>query len=1116
MKFCIQCGCALVRSCAACGFANPLQARFCGQCATPLASSDEPPVPTRPAGPSPPQPESNTEGRSRAAPAEPMGPERRQLTVMFCDLVGSTALAAQLDPEELRDVVQAYQATCDEVIRRYDGHIAQYLGDGLVVYFGYPRAHEDDARRAGHAALEILESLATLNRGLEDQRLRLDVRIGIDTGPTVVGEIGSRDRPERLALGETPNVAARIQSNAAPNTVLISDATYRLLQSFFSCEEIGPQSVLGLSRPLHLYRLVAERGLAGREVAAARLTPLVGRQAELDLLVQRWQRATERHSQLAVLGGEAGMGKSRLVRALKERLAEHPHVVVECACSPYYQNSALYPVTDVLNRWLDFRREDSAEQRLSKLETALQSCHLNRTEAVPLLASLLSLPLGSRYPRLVLEPARQRQKTLETLVAILLELAAIRPLLLIVEDLHWVDPSTLDLLTLCIDRVATAPVLVLLTCRPDFAVPWTGLPQLAEIRLQRLGPAQSEEIASHVAGGKRLPPEVMQQLVERTDGIPLFIEETTKAILESDLLQQSDDRYQLTGTLQVPTIPVTLQDALMGRLDRLGTGKQVAQIGAAIGRRFSYELLQAVSSLDQAVLGAELRKIVNSGLLDEEGRLPHATYIFKHALIQDAAYQSLLRRTRQQYHRDIARALEERFPETADTQPELMAHHLTEAGLAEPAIPYWQKAGEVAIKRAAFLEAINHLGRGIEALQKLADGTGRDRREIGLQTALGMALQATRGYAAPEVDRAYTRARTLCERAGDENELVAVVRGQHLFYGVRADYRTGMDLVHQLLELGERNQNPGYQLEAHLAMGLCSLYMGRFLESRAHFEQGLALYKPEDRPLHSFHYLGHSAAICRSYLGRTLSFLGYQDQAVKFSEEGLVLARTFSIPMSQVQAMGMLTILYQARRDFSAAREWASNTIWHATEYGFPYWSSLSAMVQGSLVAQQGHLDQGLAQLRRALDRHLATGAKLGLSWFLVLLAELYGMATRWEEGFQALSQALAHVEDTEERYYAAEVHRLRGELLLRQSGLRAAADAETCLRQALDVARRQAAKAWELRAATSLARLWCDQNRADEARALLTDVYNWFTEGFDTPDLQDARRLLDELARAA
>jgi predicted ATPase/class 3 adenylate cyclase len=765
---------------------------------------------------------------------------------MFCDLVESTHLSSQLDPEEYRDVVRAYQSACTEVIQRYDGHIAQYLGDGLLVYFGYPQAHEDDAQRAVRTGLGILAAMEDLHTRLQQAKgIHLAIRVGVHTGLVVVGEMGGAGRQEQLALGEVPNVCARIQGLTAPNTMVISDATYRLVQGYFGCQDLGAQTLRGVAAPLHVYRVLQESGARGRlDVAVTRgLTPLVGRESEVALLLERWEQVKARHGQVILLSGDAGIGKSRLVQMLKGHVAHEPHTRWECRSTEHYQNTALFPHTDLFQRLLQFHAEETPDEKVGKLEQMLRQHRLPLAESVPLFAPLLSLPLPEeRYPGLHVSPQRQRQKTLETLVALLVEHAERHPVLFILEDVHWADPTTLEWLHLVIEQIPTTSVLMVLTCRPTFQPSWSHRSYLTEITVSRLSHAQVEQIVTGMTNGKTFPAAVLQQIIARTDGVPLFVEELTKAILESGHLTEVDGHYELTGSFATFAIPATLQDSLMARLDRLVTAKAVAQYAAVIGRQFPYELLQAVSQLDEAMLQHELGRLVEAEIVYQRGVPPQAMYTFKHALIQDAAYQSLLRSTRQQYHQRIAQVLVSQFPETTETQPELLAQHYTEAGLNTQAIPYWQRAGQRAIARSAYVEAMAHLTTGLDVLRTLPETPERTQQELIVQITLGLALNATRTWAAPEVECAYARARALCQQIGETPQLFSVLYGLWLYYEVRADLRTALELGEQCLKLAQSVHDPARILVAHFALGITLFWRGQLVLARDHLEQGIALY----------------------------------------------------------------------------------------------------------------------------------------------------------------------------------------------------------------------------------------------------------------------------------
>jgi class 3 adenylate cyclase/predicted ATPase len=1061
--------------------------------------------------------ESQTGQPAQVAPS-PAAPqttdaERRQLTVMFCDLADSTTLSSQLDPEDLREVIRAYQETSASVIQRFDGYIAQYLGDGLLVYFGYPQAHEDNAQRAVRTGLGILEAVGTLNvRLARDQGVRLAVRIGIHTGLVVVGEMGSGGRHEHLALGDTPNLAARLQSLAAPDTVVISAATARLVQGYFTCEDHGAQAFKGIETPVHVYRVLGESAAQNRlDVAGVTgLTPLVGREAEVRLLWERWAQSTDGLGQVVLLSGEAGIGKSRLVRVLTERVVDENTPRLTLRCSPYHRNSALYPVIEHLQRVLHWHRDTPPEATLTTLEQALQAACLPPAEVVPLIAALLSLPVPERYPPLTLSPQRQKQQTQEALVAWLLAEAAQQPVLAIWEDLHWADPSTLELLGLLLDQVPTTRLLMVLTCRPEFQPPWVPRSYVTPLTLTRLTRLQVEELVLRVTGGKPLPAVVVQQIVAKTDGIPLFVEELVKTVLETGLIREDAERYVLTGPLPPLAIPATLQDALMARLDRLAAVKDVAQLSAVLGREFAYEVLRAVAPLDEGTLQHGLTQLVEAELLYQRGILPQATYVFKHALIRDAAYQSLLRSTRQQFHQRIAQVLEEQFPETAHTQPELLAHHYTEAGLLTQAIPYWQQAGEHASNRSAYLEAISHLTTGIELLKTLPETPEHTQQALTLYIALGAALQTTKGHAAPEVEHAYTQARTLCQQVGETPELIPVLLGLWRFYNVRSQFHTGRELGDTLLRLAQRTDDPALAVIAHYALGSTWLFLGALLAARQHMEESIVRDRPDQRCALAFRIGQDPAVGCRANAATTLWLLGYPAQALAHVHDALALAHELSHPPSLAFARGRVAFVLQFCRDVQAVHEQAEAAIALSTEQGFPLWAAWGTSCRGWALVMQGQ-EEGMAQVRHGITAFRATGAALFVPYLCTVLAEVSAHLGHIEDGLQALAEAHTLVEQYEERWWEAEVARLRGVLLLRQPGT-SQAEAETWLQRALDVARRQEAKALELRAAMSLSRLWQRQGKRDQARELLAPIYGWFTEGFDTADLQEAKALLEAL----
>ena len=1036
------------------------------------------------------------------SPPEPKA-ERRQVTVLFCELVDAAMLSERLDVEDASEIIRAYQASCSEVVERFEAHVAPYPGDGLLVYFGFPSTHEDDALRAVRTGLEIIERVEQLNaRWQREKGVSLGVRLGIHTGMVVAG-----DRREPPVLGAL-SLVVRLKDLADPNAIAISGVTYQLVQRRFHCQALGAHSLGGASPPIDLYRVLKEK-----EDPYA-LTPLVGRQQEMGVLLDRWAQIREGLGQVVILGGEAGIGKSRLVQEMKSHVRGEPHAQLECVGSPYYQNSAFHPVIELLERMLQCRREDSAAEKLAKLQGALAPFSRSDPDIVSRLASLLSVPLPEREQRPLGSPQRERQKILETLRTLILAQASNQPVLFIVEDLHWVDPSTLELLTLLIDDVATARVFILLTNRPEFRPPWGFRAHVAPVTLGRIPRAQVEAMVAHVAANKALPAEVHRQLVSKTDGVPLFVEELTKMVLESGLLREGEDRYELTDPLPPLAIPTTLRDSLQARLDRLAEGaKEVAQLGATFGREFSYGLLQASSPLDESTLQSGLSQLVEADLLYRRGVPPQVTYTFKHALIQETAYESLLKRTRQEYHQRIAQVLVERFPDIVETQPELLAHHFTEAGLGVTAVGYWQRAGLRGMQRSAYVEAISQLTKALELLNTLPETPERTLQELSLQTTLGPALMATRGFGAPEVQRAYARARELCQHVGEAAPLFPVLRGLSTFYIVRAETQTAHELAQELLRLAQRAQDPAMLVEAYSMLGTTAFYLGEIASARAHLEQAEALYDPQQHRAHAFVDVGTDPGVLGLiYAAHVLWVLGHSDQSLTKSRRALALAQDLSHSFSLAYALDFAAFLHRLRREEQAAQEQADAAMTLSTGQGFPLWLAIAMILRGGTLAARGQAAEGMAQIRQGLATYQATGAEVGRPYFLALLAEGSATGGPAEERMSILEEALAAVRKTGERWYEAELYRLKGELVL----VRRAHDvveAETCFQQALDIARRQQARALELRAAMSLGRLWQQQGKSREAHDLLAPVYEWFTEGLDTADLQEAKALLEALA---
>lgn len=1072
--------------CSACGFLNEEGMRFCGRCAAPLG------------------------GAPPAAGAEDA--ERRQITVLFCDLVDSTPLSERLDPEDLRDIVRAYQDACAEAIVRFDGYIAQYLGDGILAYFGYPHAHEDDAQRAIRTALASVDAVRALSARLP-AGTDLAVRVGIHTGLVVVGEVGVGDRHEQVAFGETPNIAARLQNLAEPNTIVISADTHRITRGYFDTRPLGLHTVKGISRPIAVFRVERQTGVHGRLDVPGRLTPLVGRTTEVELLRLRWEQARRGAGQAVLIGGEAGIGKSRLVRVARDAIAGRAALRIELQCSAYHQHSALYPVIAHLERVLRFDAHDTPEAKLAKLAAVLSADGLS--ELAPLVTALLSLPHPLGYPELTLTPDLQRRRTFDGLAAWLLATARRQPTLVIIEDLQWADPSTLELVGAMVEQTAKVPILALLTFRPDFSPPWRAETHVLRLDLGRLGGEQIADLAAAVSGGRSLPAEVLDQVVTRTDGVPLFVEELIRAVLESDEVLVNDGHDGRSGMLPPPGIPATLQELLMARIDRLESARELAQLAAALGREFDLDLLRAVAAMDEGTLQRGLTRLVEEDLLRVDGAPPRLRYRFRHALLQEAAYQSLLRRRRRDYHARIATALEQHFPEVAATQPEIVAHHYTEAGNIERAIAGWQQASRRAVGRSAYQEGARHLARALELLGLLPETPDRAGQELALEAALGNVLMATKGYGATEVGQAFARARELSRQVAATPRLFDVLSGLWTFHNMRGDHREAHELALECLDLAERAGEPRMLLWADLFVGQTLMFLGEYARARAHLERAHARYDPERHRPRRLAATPDPAVVALQMLAHVLEHLGYLDQALARAHAAREIAGGLSHVHSLVMSNVALAQLLAERGEEDAALAAADQAAALARDEGLAQYVGAAAMVRGWALVRQGRAGAGAAMLREGLDAWRATGAENIVPYWLGRLATAHGALGQIDAGLAAIEEALTIAARTGEGYGRAQAHLAKGALLLARADPDREA-AERCFHEALAVARGQAAKTWELSAALALARLWRDQGRADEARDLLDGVYGWFTEGFDTADLRAARALLDELRQEA
>ena len=1033
--------------------------------------------------------------------------ERRQLTVMICDLVGAMALSSRLDPEDLREVITAYRRAVAEVVAGFDGFVGNYAGDSVPVYFGYPTAHEDDAERAVRVGLGLIDAVGRL----DVKSGKLHARVGIATGLVVVGDLIEGSAQEQSVVGETPNLAACLKALAGPDMVVIAAGTRRLVGDLFELRDLGAVEVNGSAGPVSAWQALRSSMVPSRFEAlrGSALSPLVGRDEEIDLLLRRWARVKTGVGQVVLILGEPGIGKSRITAALEERLQTEPHLRLRYFCSPYHLDSALYPFIDQLGRAAGFARNDPPAAKLEKLEALLARAAPPDGD-VAFLADLLSLPVSERLPLPNLSAQRKKERTLEALIRQLEGLVRRQPVVMVFEDVHWIDPTSRELLDLTVERVRGLPVLLIVTFRPEFQPPWIGQPQVTMLALNRLDRRDRTILVALIAGSKPLPDEVVNQIADHTDGVPLFVEELTRTVLESGLLREEADRYLLDRTLPSLAIPTTLHDSLMARLDRLTSVRHVAQIGAAIGREFSYQLLLAASRLPDEQLQAALVRLVASELVSQRGTPPDALYAFKHALVQDAAHSSLLRNVRQQLHAQIAEALAAHSPELMDSQPELFAQHYAEAGLVEKAVAYWGKAGRRSVARSAMTEAAAQFHKGLGQLTLLPENLERRQQELEFWSALGAVLMVVKGYAAPETGQAYARARELWEQQGSSAEFLHIPYGQSRYHTNRGEFDLAQRLDEDLLRLSrQRNDFAGLVL-GHSSSGRNLMFVGRFASSRSHTEDALAFYD-----LISDRSLAHQAGIhphvnAQALFGIVLFCLGYPDQALTQSNAAIAEARRLAHPPSLAAGLTIGASLLWLVGDDAALDERVDQVVAVATEQSFPVWLAHGTIFRGWLKAKNGDVAEGISLVRGGSAAYRATGAELWMPQEMALLARAYEIAGQVEEAVTLLDYALQLAERTGEHWFSAELNRHKGRLVLRQGHLR---NAEELYCKALSIAVEQEAKLWELRAATSLARLRRDQGRPVEARDLLAPVYGWFTEGFDTPDLKEAKALLDELA---
>ncbi len=1104
IKFCGNCGTSQQLSCSSCGFENPPGFKYCGNCGLPLGKQA--------AGLS--QPARVHQRR------EKIEAERRHLTVLFCDLVGSTALSDELDPEDLRVLITEYQKVCEKVVARYEGHVAQYLGDGILVYFGYPTAHENDAHRAVSSGLGILEAVQKFNKHLkESNHSGISVRIGIHTGHVVVGDMGGTGQAQQLALGATPNIAARLEGLAAPDTVIISADTYKLIQRYFSCDNKGAQAVKGISYPIEIYQVMGENTARSRfEANQAQMdqTPIVGREKEINRLLEFWEAAGHGSSRTIMLSGEAGIGKSRVLQQVIVHVASDSNTwLMNHQCSPYHKRTPYYAFVQAIKEVaLQFEGNEPANEQIKRLEGFLLQQGLSLEGMVPLFAQIMGISLeGSNYQPTPFGIDQQKEKLTKAFLKMFLGRAVKQNLLVIFEDLHWADPYTLEVIEHLINRPPVYNILTILSFRPEFDPPWPIQPHIIPLPLTNLPGSAVEEIISNVAGGKLLPQDLRDQIIQKTDGVPLFTEELTKMVLGSEMVKEHEDHYELTGPLSSLQIPSSLHDSLIARLDRMSDTKEVAQIGAVIGREFSYELINIASRMEANALQACLSQLVESEILLELGIRPHTTFRFRHALIRDAAYESLLKSQRKNYHLRIANDLTNNFPDTAENKPEMLAYQFEKAGSPEEASAHWIKAGERAKQLLAYDEAHNFLERGLSLIYQMATGDARSKLELKALSVQVPLLMITKGWVSIPAFKASCRMKELAEAQEDATSLFEALRGVITYQLFTGNPDKALQHATEALEIAEKLQIHDLIIEGHRLIGQSSIYAGSYQQSLESFEKAIVLSGSNGNSSRNYFTGADPGVFSLIQSSHVIFCLGYPDQARERAKMALLKANKMKQPYGQVLCNFLSSNVACLVGDFEKGAVYGEKCKTLCDEYGITMFANESKNFLGYVLVQMDDVEKGLQAMHESLKWRVEHNIMAGIHLHMHNIISGFLYIGNFDRGVQAISQAEDFIKKSGDRYFLSEIYRLKGEFLLARHGEERTKEIEKYYKKSIQIAKKQHAKSLELRAATSMARLWSTQGKNSEALKLVSDVYNWFTEGFTTQDLTEARQLIEAMS---
>jgi len=1089
-KFCRKCGNKLELICPSCSHSYQTDSIFCDECGHELS------VPTE------------TEMRSQTFDSE-----RKHATVLFSDLVGYTAMAERLDPEEVKEIMSRIFGEIAQVLTKYEGFIERFFGDEVMALFGVPKAHEDDPVRAIRAAREIHHLVEGMSPKYEAEIGHpLAMHTGINTGLLVTGDeyIG---KGRHGLTGDTVNLAARLTKLAQAGEILVGPDTYRHAEGYFIFEHLEPKRVKGKGEPVKAFMVIAPSARRTRfEVSAERgLTPLVGRERELEQLKDGFRQCKVGRGEAFSIVSEAGYGKSRLLYEFRKAVAKENATFLEGKCLSYRKGAAYQPVIDILKSTYDIMDGDGDSEIRGKVIAGLKNLGVDETSSLPFLLELLSVK-DSGLDEISLSPEAIKDRIIDVLKYIFFKGSEIRPLIIAVEDLHWIDKSSEDAFKELLDSLSGVRIFLIFTFRPEYSPSWGLKSYHSQINLNRFSERESLLMLPYLLGTDNIDSAFEELILEKTEGVPFFIEEFVKTLKDLEIIEIKDKQWYLTKDIQELSIPSTVQDVIMAKIDLLPAGaKEVLQMGSAIEREFGFELIKRTTNFSERELLSHLAVLKDSELIYESRIFPNSTYVFKHALIQDVVNQTLLKSTRRRYHRKIAQVLEEDFPETVEAYPELLGRHSAEAGLIEPAIQYLQRAGEKALKCSAHVEALAYFMKGLSLLKNLPEIHQRNQHELTHRIGMGPALIVTKGYSAPEVEHNLSRAREICQQIGDTTQLFQVLTGLFSFHLVRAEYQTTYQLGEQMMSLAQRKQDTGLIMAVKGQLGITLFWLGEFTSAQDHLEQAIANFDPQQQYSHILSLPSHHMEHCLLYEALILQWLGYPDQAIKKNREAISIATKFAHPYTLATAMFFSAWLHYSRREFRSAQELANKAVNISSEHGYPFWRTAGTMLLGWALAEQGKIEEGIAKIHQGLDSYRNTGAEQWLPCALSLLAEAYGKAGKIEGGLQLLEEALTLVDKTEERWWEAELYRLTGELLL-SLVTSDKVEAERNFRQAIDVARSQQTKSMELKAAVSLSRLWCDQDKRDPARKLLTEICGWFTEGFDTAEVKEAKVLLEKL----